>query len=236
MSAAALLELREVTKSYPGPVPVPILSGASLAVARGESVAIIGPSGCGKSTVLNLLGTLDLPDQGSITFEGRDLTMVSAKELAAFRNRQIGFIFQNHHLLPQCTALENVLLPTLADVSRAPADAEVRAKKLFDRVGLGARMDHLPVKLSGGERQRVAVVRALINQPALLLADEPTGALDRVSATGIGRLLVELNREEGVTLVVVTHSPELAGLMGRIVELRDGKFAGSTALRAASAT
>jgi lipoprotein-releasing system ATP-binding protein len=150
--------------------------------------------------------------------------MVSAKELAAFRNRQIGFIFQNHHLLPQCTALENVLLPTLADVSRAPADAEVRAKKLFDRVGLGARMDHLPGKLSGGERQRVAVVRALINQPALLLADEPTGALDRASATSIGRLLVELNREEGVTLVVVTHSPELAALMGRIVELRDGKF------------
>ncbi|HTH46162.1 MAG TPA: ABC transporter ATP-binding protein [Candidatus Limnocylindria bacterium] len=225
MSAAApLLELRAISKSYPGPVPVPVLRDASLTVTPGESVAIIGPSGCGKSTVLNLLGTLDLPDSGSLTFEGRDLTKLSAKELAAFRNRQIGFIFQNHHLLPQCNVLENVLLPTLADAKRAPAEAEARARKLLDRVGLGARLDHLPGKLSGGERQRAAVVRALINQPALLLADEPTGALDRTSATGIGQLLVELNREEGVTLIVVTHSPELAALMGRTVELRDGQF------------
>lgn len=225
MSAAVpLLELRAVSKSYPGSVPVPVLRDASLAVTRGESVAIIGPSGCGKSTVLNLLGTLDLPDTGSLTFEGRDLTKLSAKELAAFRNRQVGFIFQNHHLLPQCNLLENVLLPVLADAKRAPAEAESRARKLLDRVGLGARLDHLPGKLSGGERQRAAVVRALINQPALLLADEPTGALDRTSATGIGQLLVELNREEGVTLIVVTHSPELAALMGRTVELRDGQF------------
>ncbi len=225
MSAAVpLLELRAVSKSYPGSVPVPVLRDASLTVTRGESVAIIGPSGCGKSTVLNLLGTLDLPDTGSLTFEGRDLTKLSAKELAAFRNRQVGFIFQNHHLLPQCNVLENVLLPVLADAKRAPAEAESRALKLLDRVGLGARLDHLPGKLSGGERQRAAVVRALINQPALLLADEPTGALDRTSATGIGQLLVELNREEGVTLIVVTHSPELATLMGRTVELRDGQF------------
>ncbi len=222
--AAPLLELRAVSKSYPGPVPVPVLREASLTVTRGESVAIIGPSGCGKSTVLNLLGTLDLPDSGSLTFEGRDLTKLSAKELAAFRNRQVGFIFQNHHLLPQCSVLENVLLPVLADAKRSSVEAEARARKLLDRVGLGARLDHLPGKLSGGERQRVAVVRALINQPALLLADEPTGALDRASATGIGQLLVELNREEGVTLIVVTHSPELAALMGRTVELRDGQF------------
>jgi lipoprotein-releasing system ATP-binding protein len=222
--SAPLLELRDVSKSYPGPVPVPVLRGASLTMTRGESVAIVGPSGCGKSTVLNLLGTLDLPDSGTLSFEGRDLTKLSAKELAAFRNRQIGFIFQQHHLLPQCSVLENVLLPTLADAKRAPADAEARARALLDRVGLDARLDHLPGKLSGGERQRAAVVRALINQPALLLADEPTGALDRASATEIGKLLVELNREQGVTLIVVTHSIELAALMNRTVELRDGKF------------
>ena len=222
--SAPLLELRDVSKSYPGPVPVPVLRGASLTITRGESIAIVGPSGCGKSTVLNLLGTLDLPDSGTLSFEGRDLTKLTAKELAAFRNRQIGFIFQQHHLLPQCSVLENVLLPTLADAKRAPADAEARARALLDRVGLDARLDHLPGKLSGGERQRAAVVRALINQPALLLADEPTGALDRASATEIGKLLVELNREQGVTLIVVTHSVELAALMGRTVELRDGQF------------
>ena len=222
--SAPLLELRDVSKSYPGPVPVPVLRGASLTMTRGESVAIVGPSGCGKSTVLNLLGTLDLPDSGTLSFEGRDLTKLSAKELAAFRNRQIGFIFQQHHLLPQCSVLENVLLPTLADAKRAPADAEARARALLDRVGLDARLDHRPGQLSGGERQRAAVVRALINQPALLLADEPTGALDRASATEIGKLLVELNREQGVTLIVVTHSVELAALMDRTVELRDGKF------------
>lgn len=222
--SAPLLELRDVSKSYPGPVPVPVLRGASLTITRGESAAIVGPSGCGKSTVLNLLGTLDLPDSGTLSFEGRDLTKLSAKELAAFRNRQIGFIFQQHHLLPQCSVLENVLLPTLADAKRAPADAEARARALLDRVGLDARLDHLPGKLSGGERQRAAVVRALINQPALLLADEPTGALDRASATEIGKLLVELNREQGVTLIVVTHSIDLAALMNRTVELRDGQF------------
>jgi lipoprotein-releasing system ATP-binding protein len=225
--SAPLLELHDVCKSYPGAFSVSVLRAANLTVNRGESVAIVGPSGCGKSTVLNLFGTLDLPDSGSLSFEGRDLTKLSAKELAAFRNRQIGFIFQNHHLLPQCSVLENVLLPTLADAKRAPADAEARARALLDRVGLGARLDHLPGKLSGGERQRAAVVRALINQPALLLADEPTGALDRASASEIGRLLVELNRERGVTLIVVTHSPELAGLMGRTVELRDGQFVSS---------
>lgn len=220
--SAPLLEFRDVFKAYPGPEPVPVLIGASLSVTRGESVAIIGPSGSGKSTILNLLGTLDLPDRGTITFDGRDLTQLGAQELAALRNRQIGFIFQSHHLLPQCSVLENVLLPTLADNRPTAADAEPRARLLLDRVGLGHRLDHLPGQLSGGERQRAAVVRALINRPALLLADEPTGALDRASATNLGQLLVELNSEEGVTLVVVTHSAELAQRMGRIVELRDG--------------
>ena len=224
MTDAPLLELRSVSKSYPGPTPVPVLREASLSVARSESLAIVGPSGSGKSTLLNLLGTLDTPDSGSVWFEGRDLTGLSAKELAVLRNRRIGFVFQNHHLLPQCTVLENVLIPTLAGAGRTPREAEHRARQLLDRVGLGHRIDHTPGRLSGGERQRTAVVRALINEPALLLADEPTGALDRVSAGEITKLLVELNRADGLTLIVVTHSAELAGLMGRSVELRDGNL------------
>ncbi|MBN9688872.1 MAG: ABC transporter ATP-binding protein [Verrucomicrobia bacterium] len=227
MSAAVavpLLELRDVSKAYPGVVPVPVLRGASLRVNRGESVAIIGPSGSGKSTILNLLGTLDHPDSGLVLLDGQDLTRLHGAELAQVRNRQVGFIFQSHHLLPQCSVLENVLLPTLADAKASPPDAEQRARRLLNRVGLAARLDHLPGQLSGGERQRTAVVRALINQPKLLLADEPTGALDRISAETLGKLLVELNREEGVTLIVVTHSQELARQMGRTVELQDGKL------------
>ena len=224
MPAVPLLELRSVSKSYPGPTPVPVLRGTTLSVASAESVAIVGPSGSGKSTLLNLLGTLDTPDSGSVWFEGRDLTGLSSKELATLRNRRIGFIFQNHHLLPQCTVLENVLIPTLAEQRRAPEEAVARARQLLDRVGLGHRIDHTPGRLSGGERQRTAVVRALINQPALLLADEPTGALDRASAGEITRLLTELNLKDGLTLIVVTHSAELAGLMGRAVELRDGQL------------
>lgn len=222
--SAPLLELRQVSKAYPGAVPVPVLTGANLRVARGESLAILGPSGSGKSTVLNLLGTLDRPDSGSVTLDGQEVGSLDRKELARVRNRSLGFIFQSHHLLPQCTALENVLLPTLAGDSASSAVTEARARQLLERVGLGSRVDHLPGQLSGGERQRTAVVRALINQPLLVLADEPTGALDRVSAENLGRLLVELNRDEGVTLVVVTHSVELAQRMGRVVELRDGKF------------
>jgi lipoprotein-releasing system ATP-binding protein len=219
-----LLELRDVSKSYPGAVPVPVLRGASLSVRRGERIAIVGPSGSGKSTVLNLLGTLDLPDAGTVSLGGRDLTRLEAIELSRIRNREIGFIFQNHHLLPQCTVLENVLLPTLAEASASTPEAESRARRLLERVGLGSRLTHLPGQLSGGERQRTAVVRALINQPALVLADEPTGALDRTSAATLAQLLVELNREEGVTLIVVTHSADLARQMGRSLELQDGKL------------
>jgi lipoprotein-releasing system ATP-binding protein len=221
--ADPLLQLRGVTKSFPvGDSTVSVLRNASLALATGSSTAIVGPSGSGKSTVLNLIGTLDRPDSGEILFEGADLTRLNPAELARFRNRKIGFIFQAHHLLPHCTVLENVLVPALAFQDRAPDEVVQRARQLLDRVGLGARLDHLPGRLSGGERQRAAVVRALVNAPSLLLADEPTGALDRVSAGEIGTLLVELNREQKVTLLVVTHSQELAARMERTLEMRDG--------------
>ena len=218
----AVIELREVSKCYPGFIPVTVLRAASLRVNRGETVALVGPSGSGKSTLLNLLGTLDTPDSGSVWIGGQDVTRLDAKDLARVRNRDLGFIFQSHHLLPQCSVLENVLLPTLAEHARSNPDAETRARRLLDRVGLGPRLGHLPGQLSGGERQRAAVVRALIQSPQVVLADEPTGALDRANAEALGRLLVELNREEGLALVVVTHSLELARQMSRIVELKDG--------------
>jgi lipoprotein-releasing system ATP-binding protein len=222
-----LLELRAVSKTYAAPdgaPPVAVLRDASLSVAAGESVAVVGPSGSGKSTILNLLGALDRPDAGAVLLDGQDLAALSDAALARLRNTALGFVFQAHHLLPHCSVLENVLVPTLAAARRAPADAEKRARELLARVGLGHRLDHLPGRLSGGERQRVAVVRALINRPRLLLADEPTGALDRAGAAEVGRLLAEVNRADGVTLVVVTHSPELAALLHRTVEVRDGQL------------
>lgn len=216
-----------MSKQYPsaeGAAPLYILKEVTLDIAQGEAVAIIGPSGSGKSTLLNVLGTLDKPSAGKVTFGGRDVTQLDELALAALRNSEIGFIFQSHHLLPQCTVLENVLVPTLAaDGKRGPETVE-RAKRLLERVGLAQRLSHQPGQLSGGERQRVAVVRALINQPKLVLADEPTGALDRVSADNLAQLLVELNKEEGVTLIVVTHALDLAKKMNRILELQDGKL------------
>lgn len=228
MSApASLLRLANVTKRYPGAADgdLPLLRGLSLEVARGETIAIVGPSGCGKSTLLNLIGTLDLPDSGELILDGQRLDTLDELALAATRNRQIGFIFQSHHLLPQCTVLENVLVPTLASGDTASrAQAMERAKQLLTRVGLSERMNYRPGQLSGGERQRVAVVRALINQPKLLLADEPTGALDRATADALAALLLDLNREQGTALIVVTHAPELAKRMGRVLELRDGQL------------
>mgnify|MGYP003340848447 FL=1 len=229
---SALLRLVNVTKRYPGAAggDLPVLRGLSLEVARGETVAIVGPSGCGKSTLLNLIGTLDLPDSGELVLDGQRLDTLDELALAATRNRQIGFIFQSHHLLPQCTVLENVLVPTLADTGRAGSPLPAtepplnRAKQLLTRVGLGERLHHRPGQLSGGERQRCAVVRALINQPKLLLADEPTGALDRATADSLASLLLDLNREQGTALIVVTHAPELARKMGRVLELRDGQL------------
>ena len=226
-ASGPLLKLLKVSKRYPSPDGVEsltVLDDISLELSAGESLAIVGPSGSGKSTLLQIIGTLDQPTGGEVLLGGQDLARLDAYQLAAVRNRRIGFVFQAHFLLPQCTVRENVLVPTLAcEDAVLRAGAPARAEHLLKRVGLGGRLGHLPGQLSGGERQRVAVVRALINQPQLLLADEPTGALDHVSAHQLGQLLIELNREEGVTLIVVTHSSELADLMGRKLELRDGK-------------
>ncbi len=222
-----MLRLKEVSKYFASPVgeALPVLRDVSLDVARGEALAIIGPSGSGKTTLLNVIGTLDLPTRGSVLLEGEELTRLNEVQLAEVRNRRIGFVFQAHHLLPQCTVLENVLVPTLATRNEVVRDgAPERAKRLLERVGLGGRLRHRPGQLSGGERQRVAVVRALINEPRLLLADEPTGALDRVSADNLGQLLVELNRELRLTLIVVTHSLELAHRLERVLEMRDGRL------------
>jgi len=220
-----LLKLVEITKRFnavDSASELEVLRGISLEIGRGESLAIIGPSGSGKSTVLNIMGTLDRPTAGQVLLEDKDLSQLDDIQLAAVRNQQIGFVFQSHFLLPQCTVLENVLVPTLAGKANSRDGAEERAKQLLERVGLAQRLAHRPGQLSGGERQRVAVVRALINKPKLLLADEPTGALDRSAAQDLCQLLVELNRERGVTLVVVTHALDLARRMGRVLELRDG--------------
>lgn len=220
-----ILQLEQVSKRYDGPdggQSVSVLSETDLALQAGDSLAIVGPSGSGKSTLLNIIGTLDQPSAGRVVLDGQEVSRLGERELAQVRNQQIGFIFQLHHLLPQCTILENVLIPTLA--ARAADDAGERARRLLERVGLKDRAAHRPGQLSGGERQRAAVVRALINQPKLLLADEPTGSLDRASADNLAGLLVDLNREEGVTLIMVTHSQELAKRMGRVLELREGKL------------
>jgi predicted ABC-type transport system involved in lysophospholipase L1 biosynthesis ATPase subunit len=243
---APLLKLVNVTKRYANPDgggTITVLRDVSLEVGCGESLAIVGPSGSGKSTLLHIIGTLDRPTGGQVTLGGQDLGRLNDLQLARVRNRQIGFVFQSHFILPQCTVWENVLVPTLAQRSpglktdRVPADeerigvrgdpaetAEARAGRLLERVGLGERLHHRPGQLSGGERQRVAVVRALINRPQLLLADEPTGSLDHASALSLAQLLVDLNREEGVTLIVVTHALELARRMERALRLEDGKL------------
>ena len=223
---AVLLEVENVSKRYeavegvPGPL---VLRDVSLRVAAGESVSIVGPSGCGKSTLLNLIGALDRPTEGAVRLDGRDLAALDEAALAGVRAGDIGLVFQQHHLLPQCTVWENVLVPTLAKGAHAVAEApEALARRLLERVDLWDLGDHRPGQLSGGERQRAAVVRALINSPKLLLADEPTGALDRAAAGTLADLLVELNAREAVTLIVVTHALPLARRMARVLQLRDG--------------
>ncbi|MHC4426659.1 MAG: ABC transporter ATP-binding protein [Planctomycetota bacterium] len=221
-----MLELDHVAKSYQSPGDkegVCVLKDITLKLEKGQSLVIVGPSGSGKSTLLNIIGALDRPTKGRVLFDGRDLAKLDEVELATVRNRQIGFVFQLHHLLPQCTVLENVLVPTLAGKNR-PSMKEVRerAMSLLQRVGLGEFLLHRPGELSGGQRQRVAVVRALINEPELLLADEPTGSLDTDASGNIIDLLVELNRSEQVTLIVVTHSLKLAERIGQVMELNNG--------------
>jgi lipoprotein-releasing system ATP-binding protein len=212
-----------VSKDYPtrgGTLSV--LRGVSLKLERGDAVAVMGPSGSGKSTLLHILGTLDRPTGGKVLLEGTDPFALSEPDLAAFRNARIGFVFQDHHLLPQCSVLENVLIPTLVNKTAPANETEAYARQLLDRVGLGGRLDHRPAELSGGERQRVAVARALVLKPTLLLADEPTGNLDRTNAQSVGELLRQLHQQEQNVLVVVTHSADLAKLFPRRVEMNDG--------------
>ena len=219
------LVVTEIAKDYPTRTgPLRVLHGVTLSLSRGDALGVMGPSGSGKSTLLHMLGTLDPPTSGNITLEGTDPYSLPERELAAFRNRRIGFVFQDHHLLPQCSVLENVLVPTLVNRETKPADTEAYARQLLDRVGLAGRLDHRPAELSGGERQRVAVARALVLKPVLLLADEPTGNLDRTNAEAIGELLMELHRQENNILVVVTHSAELARLLPKRAEVCDGKL------------
>ncbi len=201
-----------------------VLRDVSLSLERGQAASIMGPSGSGKSTLLNILGTLEPPSSGELRLGETAPFSLSARELARFRNQSVGFVFQEHHLLPQCNVLENVLVPTLVD-GRRDEDRVGRARRLLDRVGLSERLEHVPAELSGGERQRVALARALINTPLLLLADEPTGNLDRTTAQSVADLLIELQRSENVTLIVVTHDPKLAGRFERRFELNDGALA-----------
>ena len=223
---APLLEIDDVHRTFPlpdGRSSRDVLKGVNLRVPQGESLAIVGPSGSGKSTLLNLIGGLDEPTSGTVRFLGQDLAALDDRELARIRNREIGFVFQLHHLLPQCTVLENVLIPTLP--FGTPSDREKaadRATDLCDRVGLSHLVEGFPAQLSGGEQQRVAVVRALINQPKLILADEPTGSLDQYTSEGLVQLLLDLNREQNAALVVVTHASRVAGQMERTCQLQAG--------------
>jgi len=220
------LELKNVEKKYEIPSGkgyIIVLKDISLQVNPGETIAIVGPSGSGKSTLLNIMGALDRPTSGEVIFLGESLAGCDDTRLSRIRSREIGFVFQLHHLLPQCTALENVLIPTIPVGSKEKnEDVMDRAKKLLERIGLGKRLDYFPAQLSGGEMQRVAVARALINRPKLVLADEPTGSLDGESSQNLSQLMVEMNKEEGTTLITVTHSIDFARLMERVFKLQDG--------------
>ena len=222
--SGAQLAVSSLEKTFQsGDIPLPVLRGVDLTMSAGDQLAVTGPSGSGKSTLLYIIGTLDQPTGGTVSVNGEDPFARDATGLAEFRNSQVGFIFQDHHLLPQCTVLENVLVPLLAS-SGAATDDEGRAMELLERVGLADRRGHLPARISGGERQRVAVCRALINRPALLLADEPTGNLDQKTADSVGSLLLDLSREQDAILVCVTHSLELASRFSRRGELCEGKL------------
>ncbi len=221
-----LLELKNISKKYDipsGKGHTTVLRDISLQITQGESVAVVGPSGSGKSTLLNIIGALDKPTSGVVTFAGKNLADLDDAELSRIRNQEIGFVFQLHHLLPQCTVFENVLIPTIPPgLEKKDEDVQERARNLLGGVGLEKHKDYFPAQLSGGEMQRVAVIRALINRPKLVLADEPTGSLDRESSENLGQLLVKVNKEEGTTLITVTHSIEIARLMDKVYRLQDG--------------
>ena len=226
-TATHQLCVEQITKAFPtAGEPLRVLNGVSLELQGGQSVAILGPSGSGKSTLLQILGTLDRPDSGSVEMDGIDPFSLSEKELAEFRNRRIGFVFQDHNLLPQLSVIENVLVPSLAS-GRPGAAEQQRAADLLDAVGLSQRRGHLPGELSGGERERVAIARALVMQPSLILADEPTGNLDRHTAGGVTDLLLQLQRDSGAILICVTHSAALADSMSQTMELVDGQLVAS---------
>lgn len=223
-SAAADLVVENIVKEYPTPTaPLRVLDGVSFQMRRGENLAILGPSGSGKSTLLSILGTLEPPTSGSVQLVGKNASKLDEAALAAFRRQHIGFVFQEHHLLPQCTVLENALVPFLAD-GAATENYQKRATELLDRVGLAERLTHRPAELSGGERQRVAIARALVRSPTLLLADEPTGNLDRTTAQSVTKLLLELQSERNAILIVVTHSGDLAAALERRMEFDAGRL------------
>jgi len=217
-----VLEARDVHKSFrQGPVTLEVLQGVNIRVSAGERLAIVGASGSGKTTLLQILGALDRPTSGHVLVDGQDVHELTEDARGALRNRAVGFVYQFHHLLPEFSALENVAMPLLVRRVKT-ADARKRASEILDRVGLGERLDHRPYQLSGGERQRAAVARALVTQPRLVLADEPTGNLDGVNAEGVFTLMLELNKERGTSLIVVTHDLRLAGRMGRMLEIESG--------------
>ncbi|MEM6792891.1 MAG: ABC transporter ATP-binding protein [Acidobacteriota bacterium] len=217
------LSVQDLHKTYGQAGGVEVLRGVTFDMESGEGLAVTGPSGSGKSTLLQIIGTLDRPNGGEVVIGGTRPFELDDEDLARFRNRTVGFIFQDHHLLPQYSVLENVLVPTLAFPDQAPAGALERATDLLAKVGLDHRLEHRPAELSGGERQRVAVARSLINQPRVLLCDEPTGSLDPVTAGTVSDLLLEIHAALGTVLIVVTHSMELAGRFSRRIELQEGR-------------
>jgi len=223
---SATLNAENLTKDYPtSRGPLRVLRDVSLSMEAAQAAVIMGPSGSGKSTFLNIVGTLETPSGGRLTLDGRNPFELPEPDLARFRNRRIGFVFQDHHLLPHCNVLENVLIPTLAE--RQESDHVARAGQLLEYVGLSDRLEHRPAELSGGERQRVAVARAMINKPDVVLADEPTGNLDQATAEQVAELILSLHRDEKTVLIVVTHNAALAEKFDRRYELKEGRLVGS---------